>query len=142
MEDHVDVAVGPANEDDFDPRIAHITEGGSVTFEWASGNHDVTSFHLELDWPNRTPPGSTPFAQDISSPGDTLTVEFDDEGVWDVLCARHHDVGMVMKIIIGTPDLDEEPGMAAPQDILADALQSRIAELNDQARAIFEEGTD
>jgi len=138
MEEHVDIAVGPGREDDFDPRLVHLEVGGTATFFHDSGNHDVTSFHEANDLPQRTPDGTDPFSDRINNPGDELTISFDQEGVWDVVCVRHDRVGMAMKIVAGSPDLDAEPGMESAQQGLSSSLQDRINDLNAQARALFE----
>lgn len=133
------VGVGPDRADDFDPQLGHIEEGGSVTFEWRSGNHDVTSFHIENDVPDRAPEGTIPFSQDLQGPGEELAVDLDEEGIYDVLCVRHERVGMGMKLIVGWPDPDDQPGLAPPQEALSDAMQERLGELNEMALEILTE---
>lgn len=137
IEDEVTVSVGPDNRDDFDPQIAHVEVGGTVTWEWSSGNHDVTSFHPANDLPNRAPDGTSAFSGDISGPGDTMEVDFDQEGVWDVVCVRHNDVGMAMKVVAGFPDLDNEPAMEELTEG-ASATQDRINSLNDEVRELID----
>lgn len=140
LTDQQTVAVGPSREDDFDPQLVHLEEGGSVTFEWESGNHDVTSFHLENDVPIGTPEGTMPFSQDLNGPGQSLVVDFEEPGVYNVVCVRHERVGMMMSILVGEPDdLDDQPGMADPDPGLSDATQDRWRDLNEQIRELLEE---
>lgn len=122
----LEVDVGPGREDDFDPRIGHVDEGGTVTFTWASGNHDVTSMHLANDVPEGAPDGSTPFSQDLNGPGQQLVWDFEEPGVYHVICVRHERVGMLMSIIVGEPeDLDDEPALGEPDPALSDATRDR-----------------
>lgn len=138
-----EVSVGPNREDAFDPQLAHVEEGGTVTFNWVSGNHDVTSFHLANDVPDGTPEGSTPFSENIAGPGEQLSVDFDQVGVYNILCVRHQRVGMMMSIIVGEPeDLDAEPALDEPDPALADAMQDQWRELNDQVREHLGGGTN
>lgn len=135
----LEVTVGPGREDDFDPRIGHVEEGGTVTFTWASGNHDVTSMHLANDVPEATPEGSTPFSQDLAGPGEELVWDFDVPGVYHVLCVRHERVGMFMSIVVGDPeDLDDEPAMDDPDPALSDATIARWSENVDEIRELLE----
>lgn len=143
MVDEQEVAVGPDRHDAFGPELVHITEGGTVTFNWQSGNHDVTSFHLANDVPEGTPEGTTPFSENLAGPGEQLVVDFDETGVYNILCVRHERVGMMMTVVVGRPDdLDDQPALAEPDERLSDATQEKWRELAAEVRELLEGETD
>ena len=143
MVDEQEVAVGPDRHDAFGPELVHISEGGTVTFRWASGNHDVTSFHLANDVPDGTPEGTTPFSESLNGPGQQFVVDFDETGVYNVLCVRHERVGMMMSVVVGRPDdLDDQPALAEPDERLSDATQEKWRELAAEVRELLEGETD
>ena len=143
MVEEQEVSVGPDREDAFAPELAHVEEGGTVTFNWVSGNHDVTSYHLANDVPDGTPDGSTPFSENLAGPGEQLTVNFEEEGVYNLLCVRHERLGMMMTVVVGEPEeLDDEPAMGEPDDALSDAMQEKWRDLNDQVRELMGEDTN
>lgn len=134
----LEVTVGPDREDDFDPRIGHIEEGGTVTFTWSSGNHDVTSMHVANDLPEGAPEGSAPFSQDLAGPGQQLVWDFDVPGVYHIVCVRHERVGMLMSIIVGDPeDLDAEPALGEPDQRLSDATIDRWSQNASEIRELL-----
>ena len=89
----------------FDPLGLRIEPGQTVrwTNRDAGNSHTVTSYHPELfNRPQRIPAGAAPFGSDYLLPGDTFSVTFSENGIYDYYCVPHEHAGMVGRIVVGS----------------------------------------
>ncbi len=99
----------------FDPFGVHIAPGQTVrwTNRDAANSHTTTSYHPSIaDRPLRIPPHAKPWDSDYLLPGESFSVTFVEEGVYDYYCVPHEHAGMVGRIVVGTPP----PAMPADTD--------------------------
>jgi plastocyanin len=105
----------------FDPVGLFVEPGETVSFELVSGAHSATAYHP--DNPNalnrRIPEGAP--AWDTETFGDVGTfrnVTFETEGTHDYYCIPHKMVGMVGRIVVGSPggpaEESENPDLPLP----------------------------
>jgi plastocyanin len=117
----------------FHPHVAWVAPGGTVTFHNASGTHTATAYHPDNDKPLRIPEGAEPFDSGLlTEEGATFEHTFETEGVYDVYCKPHEQLGMIGTVLVGEPDPHGQPGLAEPQSEMSDAVASKIHELNEQ----------
>ena len=106
----------------FDPVGLFVEPGETVSFELVSGAHSATAYHP--DNPNalnrRIPEGAP--AWDTETFGDVGTfrnVTFETEGTHDYYCIPHKMVGMVGRIVVGSPggpaEGSENPDLPLPE---------------------------
>ena len=100
----------------YDPMGLHIEPGQTV--RWTNrdrGNsHTVTSYHPEIfERPRRIPATAEAWNSDYLLPGETFSLRFDEEGVYDYYCVPHEHAGMVGRIVVGNPPAVEAAGEAA-----------------------------
>lgn len=86
-EDSVTIENGPGGDFAYDPALARIDAGTTVTWVWESGGHTVTS---------ESTPGDTEFDED----GDEFTETFETEGNVLYYCAPHRGQGHVGALIV------------------------------------------
>ena len=96
----------------FDPIGLHMEPGGSV--RWTNrdqGNsHTATACHPSVDnHPLRIPSGAQPFDSDYLLPGESFALTLTIEGVYDYFCIPHEHAGMVGRIVVGRPRVDDQP---------------------------------
>lgn len=110
----------------FDPRGLAVAPGTTIRFvNHDPGNsHTATAYHPAiLDRVRRIPKAATPWDSDFLLPGDSYDVTLTAPGVYDFYCQPHEPMGMVGRIVVGTP---ETPGWEGPctdtEDIPADSL--------------------
>lgn len=117
--------------DRFDPTLVHITTGGTVTWELQSGVHDSVAYHVENELPTRMPEEATPWNSGLmSTSGETHVVTFETEGIYDYVCTPHEHVGMVGRVVVGMPSLDNQPALAGDASPLPRDAQRVLGELN------------
>ncbi len=97
----------------FDPVGLHVRPG--QTIRWTNldkGNsHTVTAYHPAFfERPLRIPEAAEPFNSDYLLPGETFSVQFSVEGVYDYYCVPHEQAGMVGRIVVGTPPPEPPAG--------------------------------
>lgn len=115
----------------FIPHVVHVTPGATVTWKLNSGSHDSVAYHSENDRPLRMPDEAEPWASELfSESGAKFERSFDVEGVYDYYCTPHENLGMVGRVVVGDPDLHDEPAMAAPQDEIPPTARESIREFN------------
>jgi plastocyanin/uncharacterized membrane protein len=88
----------------FDPIGLYVEPGTTVRFEIAAGAHSATAYE------NRIPSDATTFDSGVISSGG-FEYSFEESGTYDYYCIPHKSVGMVGRIIVGTPGgpADESP---------------------------------
>lgn len=90
----------------FDPIGIRVSPG--QTLRWTNrdpaNSHTTTSYHPAIfERPLRIPPGARPWDSDYLLPGQSFSVTFDREGVYDYYCVPHEHAGMVGRIVVGMP---------------------------------------
>ena len=78
----------------FEPALVKVEPGDVVKFVGTHKGHNAESIKGML------PEGATPFAGKINQ---DIAVTFDKPGVYGVKCLPHYAMGMVAKIVVGTP---------------------------------------
>lgn len=126
----------------FDPHIAWVEVGGTVTWENESGQHNAVAYHPDHhDKPRRIPEGAEPWETDLlQEEGATASHTFETEGVFDYYCAPHEAVGMVGTVIVGEPDAHEQPALEEPQASLPDGARAELADLGEKANEALGHG--
>ncbi|MFB6085009.1 MAG: halocyanin domain-containing protein [Halorientalis sp.] len=116
----------------FEPHVAWVKPGGTVTWKLESGSHTTTAYHPKNDRPLRIPDGAASWDSGLlSEQGATFEHTFETEGVYDYYCAPHEAMGMLGSVIVGKPEAHGQPGLAAPQPSLPKTAQAKIKELNE-----------
>lgn len=123
----------------YDPHIVWIEEGGTVTWENESGQHNAVAYHPDNgDKPLRMPEGAEPWSTELlADGGETATHTFSTEGVYDYYCTPHEYVGMVGTVIVGEPDPHDQPGLEDPQSSLPEGARTELAKLGEQVNEIL-----
>ena len=80
----------------FDPIGLHVEPGTTVRFEIAAGAHSATAY------PDRVPADATAFDSGTISQG-SFEHTFEVPGTYDYYCIPHKTVGMVGRIVVGSP---------------------------------------
>ncbi|WP_336134700.1 plastocyanin/azurin family copper-binding protein [Natronomonas amylolytica] len=80
----------------FDPIGLHIEPGTTVRFELAAGAHSATAYS------DRIPDDATAFDSRTISEG-SFEHTFEEPGTYDYYCIPHKSVGMVGRIVVGSP---------------------------------------
>ena len=80
----------------FDPIGLHVEPGTTVRFEIAAGAHSATAY------PDRVPADGTAFDSGTISQG-SFEHTFEAPGTYDYYCIPHKSVGMVGRIVVGSP---------------------------------------
>lgn len=101
----------------FDPVGIRLQPGATLEFLAREGFHIVAPFHPRLfGYQQRVPEGAPGFASPPIMTGDSWFYQFDESGVYDLLCLLHQGVGMVMRVVTvdeGSQDAPEgypQPG--------------------------------
>jgi plastocyanin len=105
----------------FDPVGLHAKPGQTV--QWVNrdrGNsHTVTSYHPEIfERPRRIPAKAKAWDSGYLLPGETFSLRFDEEGIYDYYCVPHEHAGMVGRIVVGNPSGIEDAAQAAGLTLL------------------------
>jgi plastocyanin/uncharacterized membrane protein len=80
----------------FDPIGLHVEPGTTVRFELAAGTHSATAYE------NRIPSDASAFDSGVVSSGG-FEYTFEEPGTYDYYCIPHKSVGMVGRIVVGSP---------------------------------------
>jgi plastocyanin/uncharacterized membrane protein len=80
----------------FDPIGLHVEPGTTVRFEIAAGTHSATAYE------NRIPSDASAFDSGVISSGG-FEHTFEELGTYDYYCIPHKSVGMVGRIVVGSP---------------------------------------
>lgn len=118
----------------FEPHLAWVEEGGTVTFVNESGSHSATAYHPDNDGPRRIPEGATAFdTGTLTEGGAEREYTLDTPGVYDYYCIPHERLGMLATVLVGDPDPHDQPGLSEPDEDLPAPVREKIADLNDLA---------
>lgn len=120
-----------AREITFEPRLVYVEVGETVRWKLEHGAHTTTAYHPANDKPLRIPNNAEPWDSGLlRRSGTTFEQTFGTEGIYDYCCAAHEAMGMVGRVVVGDPDFDRQPGLAAPQECLPPEAQWAIRQLN------------
>lgn len=138
-EPHVEVAMqSTADGEHFHPHVAWVEVGGTVTFVNESGGHTATAYHPDNGTSLRIPEGAASFDSGfLSRAGATFEHTFDVEGVYDVYCAPHEQLGMIGSVVVGQPDHEGQPGMTEPGSGMSDTVSEKLTSLNEQVNTML-----
>lgn len=132
--DQVEVVMKTTDDGEahFDPHVAWVTPGGSVTFRLESGNHTTTAYALSNGNHRRIPEAAPGWDSGLlETAGETYQLSFETEGVYDYYCRPHEGSGMVGTVLVGEPDLHHQPGMTSPNEDVPPAAREKIVDLNE-----------
>lgn len=88
----------------FDPVGLLIEKGQAVRWTCEANVHTATAYHpVNARHSLRIPAAAKPWDSGFLQPGDSFTVMFSVEGVYDFFCTPHEQAGMVGRIIVGRP---------------------------------------
>jgi hypothetical protein len=105
----------------FDPVGLHVDPGTTVRFEIAAGVHSATAYE------NRVPSGAAPFDSEVISSG-AFEHTFEEPGTYDYYCIPHESVGMVGRVVVGSPGGPAEASPIPDGDVPeSDAIVERGA---------------
>lgn len=126
----------------FSAPVLWVTPGTTVTWDLRSGSHSATAYAATNGKPDRIPMDAEGWDSGVlSQEGATYEWTFGAEGVYDYYCIPHEAVGMIGRIIAGTPDLQNAPALAEPQDSLPERAQEVLRRFNALTRAMVGEGS-
>ncbi|WP_324761127.1 plastocyanin/azurin family copper-binding protein [Haloarcula sp. GH36] len=91
-----DTPVVEMGNDYFDPIGLHVEPGTTVRFELAAGAHSATAYE------NRIPADASAFNSGTISSG-AFEYTFEQPGTYDYYCIPHKSIGMVGRIVVGSP---------------------------------------
>lgn len=124
----------------FVPHVVRLEVGGTIEWVNESGTHNAVAYHpanadaLPTTSQLRIPESADPFETALLGEGESETVSLGVEGIYDYACVPHESAGMVGRIIVGDPDLDDEPAMNEPADEMPDAAADQFRRFNDTTR--------
>lgn len=120
------------NGEHFEPHVARVNVGGSVTFVNESGSHSATAYHPNNDQPQLVPDGAASWDSGLlSEEGATFEHTFETEGVYHYYCTPHETVGMIGSVIVGEPDAHGQPALEDPPEDKPERVREKISELNE-----------
>lgn len=98
----------------FDPIGLFVEPGETVTWEIKSGSHSSTAYKKGNGTASvtRIPDGANAWNSEVlSEPGATYSHTFEVEGTYDYFCIPHKSLGMVGRIVVGSPGGPAEGSM-------------------------------
>ncbi|MFC7044724.1 plastocyanin/azurin family copper-binding protein [Halobacteriaceae archaeon GCM10025711] len=118
----------------FIAHLVHVEVGGTVRWTNDVGMHDTVAYHPDNGRSLRMPADATPWASDLLHMMEPNSYEhtFDVAGVYDYFCTPHEQYGMVGRVVVGDPDLHDQPAMADPGDDLPSEARTVVEEFNHQ----------
>ena len=115
-----------------------VQPGTTVIWQLVQGSHSATAYASANERPHRIPEEAPGWDSGVTSePGATFERTFNVEGVYDYHCTPHESLGMVGRLVVGAPDLENEPALAAPQDSLPATAREALSALNALTRTMF-----
>lgn len=122
----------------FTSPLVWIPSGTTVTWHNQSGAHSSTAYAPANDKPNRIPEDAEGWnSETLTEQGATFERTFDTAGVYDYYCIPHEALGMVGRVVVGTPNLENAPALAPPQDSIPSGASEALTALNSLTRALF-----
>ena len=131
---------GGETEARIDPPVVHLVDGGTIEWVVDDGAHDTTAYHPATHGgQRRIPDESQPWTSGLLTANEGFDRTFDVEGVFDYVCTRHEEWGMVGTLVVGWPDPDGQPGLQPADDVAPDAAVDTIDRLNGRVREFLED---
>lgn len=119
----------------FEPHVVEIEPGETVTWTLKSGSHTTTAYAPSNDKPQRIPDDAEAWdSGTVDEQGITFEHTFETKGIYDYYCRPHENTGMIGSVVVGDPNLDNQPGMSEPQSELPDETHEKIRELNEMVQ--------
>ncbi len=127
-------------DNQIEPPVVHLVEGGTVEWVVDGGDHEVVAYHPDTHGDQRRiPDAAEPWSSGELGPGDAFDRVLDEEGVYDYVSVPYESDGAVGSIVVGWPDLDEEPGLDPPSEAYPDAARDALERRNDRVRDLLED---
>lgn len=122
----------------FTVPIRWVEPGTTVVWQLVQGGHSTTAYAAANGKPQRIPAGASAWDSGVlTEPGTTFEQTFTVPGVYDYYCSPHESLGMVGRLVVGSPDLSAEPAMAEPQAELPGTVREALSALNVLTRITF-----
>ncbi len=129
------------NRNHFHPHVVHVKKGGTVTWKTNSGRHAIAAYHPSNQGkPNRIPKGAKAWNSGAKTDGGTFSHTFSVEGVYDYYCPPHEEMGMIGSVVVGTPDVQNQPGLSKPSRRFPSRVQQKLASLNERTKNALQSG--
>ena len=115
-----------------------VEPGTAVVWQLVRGSHSTTAYAEANGRPDRVPAEASGWDSGVvSESGTTFERTFDVHGVYDYYCAPHESLGMVGRLVVGSPDLEDQPALAESQESLSTAAREALSGLNAATRVVF-----
>ncbi len=115
----------------FDPHVARVNVGGTVTFVNKSGNHSTTAYHPDNDEPQLVPDDAASWdSGTLMEEGKEFTHTFETEGVYHYYCIPHEGLGMIGSVIVGEPEAHGQPALENVPESKSEDIRTKLEELN------------
>lgn len=122
------------------PRITHIAVGGTAEWVLDGGVHTATALRSDasLDFDSFGRDWQTGKLTALMYTNE-IAINFDTPGIFDYGCSApaHEKLGMVGRVIVGSPDLASEPAFTGSYPDLSPAASRQIQEYNKQTIALL-----
>lgn len=139
--ERVGMVTGQGGAQLFSAPVLWVEQGATVTWYNDSGSHSTTAYARANDKPQRIPQNAEAWDSGIlSEQGATFDHTFDTPGVYDYYCTPHESLGMVGRVVVGSPDLGNAPAMTEPQSSLPQTVRQILTGMNTLTRAMFGSG--
>lgn len=124
------------------PGIVHIEPGGTVEWVGTGVRNAVAAYHPETHGPLRMPEAGEPWVSGMLYDGDTFSVTIEEEGIYDytdtvVVCGSHESLGVVGRIVVGQPDLADQPAVREDPEELPGKATDRVREFNERCHDVL-----
>lgn len=140
----VEVDVMSTPRPDVTPTLVHVDPGGTVEWTGQGLRNAVVAYHPETHTHRRIPDDADPWESGLLREGDRFDVTLDSEGVYDyadptAFCSTHEALGLVGRIVVGWPDLDEEPALQHDPTVLPSRAATVLKACNEACRETLKE---
>ena len=111
----------------FVPSLVWLAPGGSLTWSVQSRCRQWTvAYHPDNDRQLRMPEDGQPWQGPVYQGSGTFTHRLDVPGVYDAV-GLHEAAGQVATVLVGRPDLDDQPALNADDGNLPPAARKQLA---------------
>lgn len=138
----VEVEVMTIPRPQLDPGIVHVEVGGTVEWVGRGQRNSLVSYHPDTYGERRIPEDDEPFKSGYLRDGDRFERTFGVEGIHDyvdptVFCSTHEAVGVVGRVVVGWPELEDEPAMQVDPEELPSRAATVTEQFNEQCRDVL-----
>jgi plastocyanin len=135
----VEVRMRSFPEPAVEPNLVHVQPGGTVVWVGEGLRNTTTAYHPETNGPQRIPDGAEPWDSGLLREDAQFTHTFEEAGIYDYadtteLCGSHESFGIVGRVVVGHPDLEEEIAIQHDPEELPSLATNTMVELNEQCR--------